>query len=107
MPHARELFNECKVLDVYQVNIWKNLVFLHQINPYTIPTIFFSKFKEPNYNYPTNFTRTNYSIPPFELNKSKYRISIGGPTLWKNIPTGVEKQNKRPISLMKNSRNEK
>ena len=30
--HTREVFKRCKVLNVYQVNIWKNLVFMHQIN---------------------------------------------------------------------------
>ena len=40
LTHTRELFKECKVLNVYQVNIWKNLVFMHQINSNTVPTIF-------------------------------------------------------------------
>ena len=31
LSHTTELFNECKVLNVFQVNIWKNLVFMHQI----------------------------------------------------------------------------
>ena len=63
--HTRELFKECKFLNVYQVNIWKNLVFRHQVNSNTVPTIFVSKFKKPNHNYPINFARTSYSIPPF------------------------------------------
>ena len=99
MLHTRELFKQCKVLVVYQVNIWKNLVFMHQINSNTVPTIFLNKFKKPTHNYTTNFAGTNYSIPPFKLNKSKYRISIRGPTLWKNIPTDTEKSNKRPMFL--------
>ena len=32
LSHTRELFKECKVLNVYRVNIWKNLVFMHQTN---------------------------------------------------------------------------
>ena len=105
MSHTRELFKECKVLNVYQVNIWKNLVFVRQINSNTVPTISLNKFKKPTHNYPTNFTRTNYSIPPFKLNKSIYRISIRGSTLWKNIPVDTEeKQQKTNIfkSVMKN-----
>ena len=85
LSHTRELFKPCKVLNVYQVNIWKNLVFMHQINSCTVPTIFLNKFKKPTHNYPTNFAGTNYCIPPFKLNKSKYRISIRGPNLWKNL----------------------
>ena len=94
MTHARELenFRECKVLNVYQVNIWKNLVFMYQVNSNAVSTIFLNKFKNPTRNYPTNFARTNYSIPLFKLNRSKYRIAIRGPTLWKNIPTDTEKK---------------
>ena len=40
LSHTRELFKECKVLNVCQVNIWKNLVFMHQINSNTVPRIF-------------------------------------------------------------------
>ena len=95
LTHTRELFKECKVLNVYQVNIWKNLVFIHQVNSSTVPTIFLNKFKKPTCNYPSNFARTNNSIPPFKLNKSKYRISIRGPTLWNNIPTDTENKQQK------------
>ena len=63
---------------------------MHQINSNTVPTILLNKFKKPTHNYPTNFPRTNYSIPPFKLN-------IRDPTLWKNIPTDTEKQQKANI----------
>ena len=54
---------------------------------------------------PTNFARTYYSIPPFNLNKSKYRILIRSPTLGKNIPTNTEKKQQKTYifkSVMKN-----
>ena len=85
LSHTSKFLKERKVLNVYQVNVWKNLVFVHQINSNTAPTIFWNKFKKPTHNYPTKFARANYSIPPFDLNKSKYRISIQGLNLWKNI----------------------
>ena len=85
LSHTSKFLKERKVLNVYQVNVWKNLVFVHQINSNTVPTIFWNKFKKPTHNYPTKFARANYSIPPFDLNKSKYRISIQGPNMWKNI----------------------
>ena len=103
MSHTRELFKEFKVLNVYQVIILKNLVFMHQINSNTVPTIFLNKFKKSTHNYPTNFARITQLS--FKLSKTKYRISIRGPALWNNIPlwnntpTYTEKNNKRPISL--------
>ena len=68
LTHTREFGKECAVLNVCQVNIWKNLVFMHQFNSNTVPTTFLNKFKNPTYNYLTKFARTNYSIPPFKLN---------------------------------------
>ena len=66
-----------------------------EVNSNTVPKIFLNKFKKTTHSYPTNFARTNYSIPPFKLNKSKYRISIQGPTLRKNIPTDTEKKQQK------------
>ena len=40
LSHTRELFKECKNLNAYKGNIWKNLVFMHQINSNTIPATF-------------------------------------------------------------------
>ena len=95
LSHIRELFKQCKVFNVYHVNIWKNLVFMHQINSNTVPTIVLNKFKKPTHNYPANFAGTNYSIPAFKSNNSKYRISIRGPNLWKNISTDTEKKQQK------------
>ena len=55
LSHARELFKECKVLNVYQVNIWKNLVFMHQINSNTLPITFLNKSKKS--------TQLHYKLP--------------------------------------------
>ena len=66
-----------------------------QINANTVPKIFLNLFKKPTDNYLTNLARTNYSIPPFKLNESKYRISIRGPTLRKNILTDTEKKQQK------------
>ena len=66
---------------------------MDQVNSNTVPTIFLNKLKKPTHNYSTDFARTNYNILLFRLNKSKYRLSIRGPTLWKNIRTDTEKNN--------------
>ena len=88
--HTTELFKECKVLNVYQVVLFLCIKLIQIIYN------FFNKFKNPTHNCSTNFARNNYSIPPFKLNKSKYRISIRGPNLWKNIPTDTEKESLKP-----------
>ena len=105
LSHTRKLFKECKILNVYQVNIWKILFLCIKLTQKPVPTISLNKFKKATHSYPTNLPRTNYSIPPFKLNKSKYRISIRGPTLWKNIPTDTEKKQRKTNifkTIMKN-----
>ena len=66
---------------------------MDQMNANTVPTIYQNKFKKTTHNYPRNFARTSYSIPPFKLNESKHQISVRGPTLWKNIP--IDKKRNR------------
>ena len=99
LSHTRELFKECKVLNVYQVNLWKNLVFMHQSNSNTVPKIFLNKFKMPTHNYPTNFARTNCTIPTFKLHKSKYEFQSEVQRGGKIFQPIQKKSNKRPKSV--------
>ena len=79
---------------------------MHKIKSQTAPKLFQNKFPKPTHKYPTKFPAPNYSIPPFKLSKSKYRISIRGPTLWKNIPTNSEKM-QESVTVFKNSMRKK
>ena len=100
--HARELFQESKILNVFRHNILNNLVVMHKIKSQTAPKILQGKFRKPTHKYPTHFSTSNYSIQPFKLSKSKYRISIRGHTLWKNISTNSEKK-QESVTVFKNS----
>ena len=104
--NARELFGESKILNVFQLNILNNLVFMHKIKSQTAPEIFQNKFRKPTHKYPTNFSTSNYSIPPFKLSESQYRISIRDPTLLKKIPTNSEKM-QESVTIFKNSMRKK
>ena len=79
---------------------------MHKIKYQTAPKIFQNKFSKPTHKYPTNFSTSNYSIPPFKLSKSKYRISIRGPKLWEKIATNIEKM-QESITAFKNSMRKK
>ena len=58
--------------------------------------------KNKTHRYPTNFSTSNCSIPLFKLIQHKYRISVRGPTLWKNTPTNPEKM-QESVTVSKNS----
>ena len=79
---------------------------MHKIKSQTAPKMFQNKFSKPTHKYPTNFSTPNYRIPPFKLIKSKYRISIRGPTLWKNFPINSEKM-QASVTVFKRSMRKK
>ena len=74
--HTRGHFKENNILNIYQLNILKKLLFLHRVKA---PSVFLSKFLRPSHQYPTSFSRNNYIVPSFKLTKSKYRITIRAP----------------------------
>ena len=64
---------------------------MHKIKSQTAPEIFRNKFRKPTHKYPTSFSTSNYSIPPFRLSTSKYQISIRGPHYGKKIVQNLRK----------------
>ena len=64
---------------------------MHRVENKTAPSIFLTKFCNPSYSYPTNFSAHNFLVPTLKLKKSKYRVSIRGLLLWNNILTAAEK----------------
>ena len=89
--HTRETFKEQKILNIYQLNIWSNIIFMHRVENKTAPSIFLTKFCKPSRSYPTNFSAHNFLVPALKLRKSRYRVSIRGLLLWNNILTAAEK----------------
>ena len=81
----KEHFKENNILNIYQLNIFYNLLFLHRVKNGKAPNVFLSKFLRPSHLYPTSFSQNNYIVTSFKLTKSKYRITIHGPKLWNII----------------------
>ena len=79
---------------------------MHKIKSQKVPKIFQNKFRKPTHKHPTNFSTSNYKTPAFKLSTSKYRISIRGPILWKDIPANSEKM-QESVTVFKNSMRKK
>ena len=79
--HTGEIFKEQKILNIYQLKILSNIIFMHRVENKTAPSIFLTKFCKPSHAYPTNFLTHNFLVPTLELKKSKYRVSIRGAVL--------------------------
>ena len=52
--HAKPLMLGMYALNVYQINIYQNLILLYKAHTGTAPSIFFNKFSKINHNYPTS-----------------------------------------------------
>ena len=48
--HTREHFKENNILNIYQLNIFNNLLFLHRVKNGKAPNVFLSKFLRPSYH---------------------------------------------------------
>ena len=89
--HTREHFKENNILNIYQLNIFNSLLFLHRVKNGKAPNVCRSKFLRPSDHYPTSFSQNNYIVTFFKLTKSKYRIKIRAPKLW-NIILNIEEK---------------
>ena len=73
-------------LNVYQINIYQNLILLYKAHTGTAPSIFFNKFSKINHNYPTSSkNRGNYTILKSTMKLTNFAISRRGPILWNTV----------------------
>ena len=65
--HTQEVFKENNILNICQLNILNNPLFVHRVKNGKAPNVFLSKFLRPSHHYPTKFSRNNYILPSFKL----------------------------------------
>ena len=95
--HTSELFKSSKILNVWKLNIFNTVVFMHKIQGKSAPSIFLPKFRKPSHSYLTRFSHLNYVKPIPKINKCKYGISYRG--LLSGIIFSVTRLNKSHTSL--------
>ena len=78
---SRPLLRSLNALNVYQINLYQHLNFMHKVSNNVAPLIFNDMFKKPSHKYPTNFSHNNFSLKKCSLNSTKYSISFRGPKL--------------------------
>ena len=67
--HTKELFNLCKILNIYKLNILKTAIFMHKVYNETAPATFFEHFQKASHPYLTKFSKLCYKIPKTNLAK--------------------------------------
>ena len=84
--HSRPLLRSLNVLNVYQINLYQHLNFMYKFNNKQTPRIFHDLIEKPVHQYPTQFSKTNFSLKKFSLSATKYLISYRGPKIWNDLP---------------------
>ena len=92
LSHSRPLLRKINALNVYQINLYQHLNFMHKFNNQETPRIFNDLIKKPVHKYPTNFLKLNFCLKNVSLNTTKYSVSFRGPKLWNEILHKEEKE---------------
>ena len=82
-PSEPHLFS-LSVLNVYQINIFQSLQFVHKIKNKNVLHIFLKLFSVQCHVYSTNFSLINFSVPRTFLKITRLAMSTRGPLLWNN-----------------------
>ena len=88
--HSRPLLGRLNVLNVYQINLFQHLNFMHRLRIDDLPKSFNNTFKKPDQKYPTKFSICNYSMKKHSVSSSKFAISCRGPKLWNEFLSNEE-----------------
>ena len=73
LTHSKPLFENLNALNVYQINIYQYLNFMHKFIDNQIPSIFSDLIKRPDHKYPTNFSQSSFYLKRYSLNSTKYQ----------------------------------
>ena len=83
--HTKELFKSASLLNLCKLNILSIAVFMRRVHTKTSPSVFTGSFQRISHLYSTRSSTLNLSKPKLKLTKTKYRISIRGPTTWNDF----------------------
>ena len=72
-------------LNIYQLNIYQNLSFMHRLKNDSLPKIFRELLRKRNHKYPKEFSKNSDTSKPFPLSNIKYCILVQGPKLWNDF----------------------
>ena len=91
--HARPLFKKLNSLNVYQINIYQNLLFMFKFNRDLTPSTFKDKFNKRIFQY--NLRSSASLLYDTALKKSKLgllSITYRSPFLWNNLLDNTERK---------------
>ena len=85
LSYSRPLLRKINAVNVYQINLYQHLNFMHKVNNQETPAILNDLIKSPVHKYPTNFSKLIFCLKNVSLNSKRNSISFRGPKLWNEI----------------------
>ena len=93
--HSKPLMKDMNTLNVYQINIFQVLKFMHNlciIAKHNLnPRVFDNTFTETHHRYPTRFSRSNFKQPKIITKATSFAISSRGSKICNNYLHEFEK----------------
>ena len=80
--HSKPLMQKMNALNVYQINIFQILRFMHKHKLNKNPKIFVNSFNKIEHKYPTRYSRNNYKQPKLKTKNTSFAINYWGLYLW-------------------------
>ena len=83
--HAKPLLVDMKALNIYQLNIYQILLFMHKVKNQQVPKVFTTSFKIYRNKYNTKSTSITFSKPFCRTKTSQFSIMFRGPHIWNSL----------------------
>ena len=81
--HSRPILISKKILNVFEINIYKTLIIMHSVHTQKAPLCITSNFQKIVHKYPTRCSFFDFQYSQFDLCKyNKYNLLNRGPRLW-------------------------
>ena len=71
LSHSRRLLRKINALNVYQINLYQHLNFMHKVNNQEMSSIFNDLIKRLVNKYLTNFSKSNFCLKTKILHKEE------------------------------------
>ena len=105
--HAKPLLKKLNALNIYQLNVYQVLLFMHKVKNNSIPNVFKNAFIINSNKYNTKNANTTFYKPFFKTKCSQFSITFRGPHLWnylvpnqmKSLPYSVFQSKTKQISF--------
>ena len=83
--HAKPLMQKVKALNIYQLNIYQILLFMHKVKNKNIHNVFKKSFNLTNNKYETKSSNLLFYKPFCRTKYTQFSISYRGPHIWNSL----------------------